>query len=56
MKVGSGASAFGVGAVGGGVGKYLNAKRPLEESRPGDSAEGDGKKKRKIGFGEFEGW
>ena len=45
--------------VGGGVGKYLNinAKRPMEPVSV--SALGpleDGKKKRRIGFGNFEGW
>ena len=53
VKVGTGDSAFGVGAGGGSVGKYLNAKRPLGG---GDREVYDVKKKRKVGFGEFEGW
>ena len=55
LKVGTGSAAFGGGAAGG-VGKYLNSKRPLEGSgttRGGGATEA---KKRKIGFGEFEGW
>ncbi|KAL0951346.1 hypothetical protein HGRIS_008050 [Hohenbuehelia grisea] len=46
------------GAAGGGVGKYLNlagTKRTLETTRPAPAAD-DSKKKRKIGFGEFDGW
>ncbi|TFK36823.1 cyclophilin-like domain-containing protein [Crucibulum laeve] len=40
-------------ANGGGVGKYLNIKRPREvATTPTD----EGKKKRKVGFGDFEGW
>lgn len=43
---------------GGGVGKYLNLKRPREASVQSAVAKVDDKdgKKRKIGFGEFEGW
>ncbi|KAI0756707.1 cyclophilin-like protein [Daedaleopsis nitida] len=58
VKVGSEKS--GVGAVGGGIGKYLNlnAKRPIESvvtlSTPVTPE--DTKKKRRIGFGDFEGW
>ncbi|KAI0375306.1 cyclophilin-like protein [Pilatotrama ljubarskyi] len=51
------------GAVGGGVGKYLNlnanAKRPLEVSADASTPPAppeEGKKKRRIGFGDFEGW
>ncbi|EIW64310.1 cyclophilin-like protein [Trametes versicolor FP-101664 SS1] len=50
-------------AVGGGVGKYLNlnanAKRPLEaptRTMPVSAPPEEGKKKRRIGFGDFEGW
>lgn len=50
-------------AVGGGVGKYLNlnanAKRPLEapqRTTPISAPPQEGKKKRRIGFGDFEGW
>ncbi|KIM75366.1 hypothetical protein PILCRDRAFT_827277 [Piloderma croceum F 1598] len=53
-KVGTGNAAFGVGA-GGGVGKYLNNKRLLAGD-VGDGGVQGIKKKRKIGFGEFEGW
>ena len=35
------------------VGRYLNLKRPSDSViKPAD----DGKKKRKVGFGDFEGW
>jgi peptidyl-prolyl cis-trans isomerase-like 2 len=50
-----------VGTVGGGVGKYLQqantvlAKRPVASSVPSTKPE-EPKKKRKIGFGEFDGW
>ena len=61
MKVGLEKSALGSGG-GGGVGKYLNLatpaaapKRPAVAVAPADVAEG-AKKKRKIGFGAFEGW
>jgi peptidyl-prolyl cis-trans isomerase-like protein 2 len=51
VKVGTGSSAFGRSDDGGAVGKYLNIKRPL-----GSASDSDSKKKRKIGFGDFEGW
>lgn len=51
VKVGTGDSAFVSDNGGGAVGKYLNLKRPLA----GGSAE-DAKKKRKTGFGDFDGW
>jgi peptidyl-prolyl cis-trans isomerase-like protein 2 len=35
------------------VGKYLSLKRPSE---PVASAEMEAKKKRKLGFGDFDGW
>jgi len=54
MKVGTGNSAFRSEAVDGGVGKYLNLKRPLEAG--GEGTADDGKKKRKTGFGDFDGW
>jgi len=60
-KLGSGPDlGSGTGGVGsaGGVGRYLNLKRPLD-STPGPiggiPAE-EGAKKRKLGFGDFEGW
>ena len=41
-----------------GVGKYLNLKRPLETAtvRQEDVMDDEGKKKRKIGFGNFDNW
>ncbi|KAG5647623.1 hypothetical protein DXG03_008976 [Asterophora parasitica] len=52
VKVGADAPAA---TVNGGVGKYLNLKRP--QGALGGSASGDdSKKKRKIGFGDFDGW
>ncbi|KAF8898859.1 cyclophilin-like domain-containing protein [Infundibulicybe gibba] len=53
VKVGSGSSAE--PAVSGGVGKYLNLKRPQEATTGGDLVD-DAKKKRKLGFGDFAGW
>ena len=47
------------GAVGGGIGKYLNlnAKRPIDAPSPTlQSAPEETKKKRRIGFGDFAGW
>lgn len=57
IKVGADGKAGGPGGgVGGGVGKYLNtAKRPLGGGLS-DIGGDDAKKKRKIGFGDFEGW
>ena len=59
-KLGSGKAANGVGA--GGIGKYLQlndaetaSKRPASDIATSDGLE-EGKKKRKIGFGDFEGW
>ncbi|TFK57055.1 cyclophilin-like protein [Heliocybe sulcata] len=54
-----------VAGEGGGVGKYLNLnannKRPLTTASPAPAAApeagiGEAKKKRKLGFGDFEGW
>jgi len=61
-KIGSEKSGLGASS-GGGVGKYLKVggdaqpgtKRPAE-SPSAISSTDDGKKKRKIGFGNFEGW
>ena len=60
-KLGSGpdlgSGTGGVQSVGG-VGRYLNLKRPLDGAPnpigkiPGE----EGTKKRKLGFGDFEGW
>ena len=59
VKVGT--DKAGNGPAGGGIGKYLNlnanAKRPVEavaNSSPAPPEEN--KKKRRIGFGDFEGW
>lgn len=53
VKIGSGNSVLNGGEAGsGGVGKYLNLKRPQEGSGAGEES----KKKRKLGFGDFEGW
>ncbi|KAF8973695.1 cyclophilin-like domain-containing protein [Flammula alnicola] len=56
VKIGSDNAAvdFGGGAGSGGVGKYLNLKRPQEAVVTKGVEET--KKKRKIGFGDFEGW
>lgn len=56
-KIGSDATALDFGGktgAGAGVGKYLNLKRP--QASVASSRGDDSKKKRKIGFGEFEGW
>lgn len=45
--------------MGVGVGKYLGVKRPLDQVTPGIQANDvgdDAKKKRKIGFGNFDSW
>ncbi|KAG1749881.1 peptidylprolyl isomerase-like protein 2 [Suillus paluster] len=59
VKVGTGDSAFGGGSAGAGVGKYLGIKRPLDQATPGvqtNDIGDDAKKKRKIGFGNFDAW
>ncbi|EGO05203.1 hypothetical protein SERLA73DRAFT_174204 [Serpula lacrymans var. lacrymans S7.3] len=59
LKVGTTDSAIGNGTSGIGVGKYLSAKsvkRPLNEPVVGQSYAEEGKKKRKVGFGNFEAW
>lgn len=54
VKVGSDAAPTAPdSAGGGGVGKYLNLKRPQTVIGGGGD---ESKKKRKIGFGDFEGW
>jgi peptidyl-prolyl cis-trans isomerase-like protein 2 len=55
VRVGSGDSAFGA-ATGGGVGKYLNLKRPPPQEAMTDHGGSDSKKKRKTGFGAFDNW
>ena len=55
MKVGSNNSALTLGEKGsGGVGKYLSLKRP--QSSTDTTVADDAKKKRRIGFGDSEGW
>ncbi|TFK30765.1 peptidylprolyl isomerase-like protein 2 [Coprinopsis marcescibilis] len=54
VKVGTGETTLGTGSNSGGVGKYLNLKRPVPTAASHDMD--DSKKKRKIGFGNFEGW
>ena len=55
VKVGSDNSALTLGEKGsGGVGKYLSLKRP--QSSIETTVADDAKKKRRIGFGNFEGW
>ena len=56
VKIGANRSGAGGG---GGVGKYLNLKRPRgvkDEKAIVDLDDPKDGKKRKIGFGEFEGW
>ena len=58
-KVGSTKST--TGTVGGGVGKYLQVGGTTTAKRPAPSpaltsVPDEPKKKRKVGFGEFEGW
>ncbi|KII93800.1 hypothetical protein PLICRDRAFT_36031 [Plicaturopsis crispa FD-325 SS-3] len=59
VKVGA-EKATSAATAGGGVGKYLNLKRPLEggtQSKPATAeAYEEGTKKRKVGFGDFAGW
>jgi peptidyl-prolyl cis-trans isomerase-like 2 len=54
-KLGEGGTSEGSGS--GGVGKYLGLKRPLHSPSvaPARSHE-EGQKKRRLGFGDFEGW
>jgi len=61
VRIGSGDDTLGGKGPAGGVGKYLNAsgKRPREAVAPSVPAENVGqeaKKKKKVGFGDFEGW
>ncbi|KAF9270132.1 cyclophilin-like protein [Marasmius fiardii PR-910] len=53
IKIGGDTASNGSG--GGGIGKYLNLKRTQDES-PGIGLVDEPKKKRKLGFGDFEGW
>ncbi|KIJ26133.1 hypothetical protein M422DRAFT_216413 [Sphaerobolus stellatus SS14] len=61
-RLGSGEDVLG-GKKLGGVGKYLDLKRPREESKPTSSVAAKGteigqeaKKRKKLGFGDFDGW
>lgn len=60
VKVGTGTAAFGEQTLGGGVGKYLNGngvKRSLEVGQSSAMNSGaDAKKKRKLGFTDFDTW
>jgi len=47
-------TAIGSGVTGEGVGKYL--KRAREAATTGEAAEDRNAKKRKVGWGNFEGW
>lgn len=53
-----GASDGSIGSTpGAGVGKYLGSKRPLElEGVDKDLLVEEPKKKKRLGFGDFEGW
>ncbi|GLB36038.1 putative cyclophilin type peptidyl-prolyl cis-trans isomerase/CLD [Lyophyllum shimeji] len=53
VKVGT--ESVAAGSEQGGVGKYLNLKRPIGGSAISAGMD-ESKKKRKIGFGDFEGW
>ncbi|KAF8912974.1 cyclophilin-like domain-containing protein [Gymnopilus junonius] len=54
-KIGAENRSFSFGATGSsGIGKYLNVKRPQVDVI--DAGPDEPKKKRKIGFGDFEGW
>jgi len=55
LKIGGeGTASVNGNTAGGGVGKYLNLKRPQNEG--GAQGLDEPKKKRKLGFGDFEGW
>ncbi|KAL1737072.1 cyclophilin-like domain-containing protein [Schizophyllum commune] len=58
VKVGAGQGGIGSGGGGGGVGKYLNLAGAGggAPKRLAPAADEDAKKKRKIGFGNFEAW
>lgn len=53
-KLGSNKTIFGSG--GGGVGKYLSLKRSSDSEPVVAGVTEEPKKKRKLGFGDFEGW
>lgn len=62
-RIGGGDAAFGGKGSTGGVGRYLNVsgKRLRDEGTPAASGGGgdvgqETKKKKKLGFGDFEGW
>ena len=61
VKVGTNSPAFSSGSTSGGIGKYLKdsgcVKRPLDQTQtPQAYAHDDAKKKRKIGFSDFDAW
>lgn len=56
VKVGASDGSIG-STPGAGVGKYLDSKRPLElEGVDKDLLVEEPKKKKRLGFGDFEGW
>ena len=56
-KLGSGPDPGSGAGSAGGVGRYLNLKRPLDGApNPIGKVPEEGTKKRKLGFGDFEGW
>ncbi|KAK7059066.1 cyclophilin peptidyl-prolyl cis-trans isomerase Cyp8 [Paramarasmius palmivorus] len=56
IKIGAGGNGDTSGVSGGGVGKYLSLKRPQEDSVGQAASQEESKKKRKLGFGNFEAW
>ncbi|KAH7885885.1 cyclophilin-like domain-containing protein [Phlebopus sp. FC_14] len=56
VKVGTSEQPSAGGQVGTGVGKYLGIKRQVEQEEPKMRVADDVKKKRRIGFGNFDSW
>jgi peptidyl-prolyl cis-trans isomerase-like 2 len=60
VRVGTNSAAFGTGSVSGGVGKYLNNsggfKRPKGDDDAQAGAQEENRKKRKLGFCDFDAW
>lgn len=59
VKIGAGAADAVLGSNGNegtGVGKYLDLKRPREEPTGRLDGVPETKKRRQVGFGDFEGW
>ncbi|ESK97969.1 cyclophilin family peptidyl-prolyl cis-trans isomerase cyp8 [Moniliophthora roreri MCA 2997] len=55
IKIGASTNGTTSGKTGGSVGKYLNLKRPGDDA-VGQASQEESKKKRRLGFGDFEGW